>query len=209
MSVKYSDDKIIAMVKESSFKRELAIEILYKCVALRNMAFSKINSMIHDESTASDIFIESLLAFIKNIRYNKFKGESKISTYIVGICNFKCLSYLNKQKNEQNKSQQYLADLDPSSLNEDNIETQIVDIEESRYDAKLKRKVWRLLSQKCRDTLRKKYGKNLSVKDIANLNNIAEQSVKNALSRCYHKLREIIQQDPEVMEAIKRNYGRI
>jgi len=205
----YTDEALIDMIRESALSRERAFEYLFLNQELKNKAFSKINNRIQDKMVAEDIFLDSLLAFIKNVRYNRFKGESKISTYIVGICNFQCLRYLDKQKKEKIKAASYKAEQMSTTESEKSAEVKLVAIEDNRYDTILKRKICRLLSPTCRDAFRNKYGKDLSVKDIANLKEIAVQSVKNTLSRCYKKLRELIEQDPEIMEAIKRNYGRL
>lgn len=205
----YTDEEIINMIRESTFSRERAFEYLFLDQELKNKAFSKINTMVQDKAVGEDIFLDSLLAFIKNVRYNRFKGESKISTYIVGICNFQCLRYLDRQKKERLKADNYKSAQINNTESEKSAEVMLVTIEENRYDTKLKRKICRLLSPACRDAFRNKYGKDLSVKDIAKLKDIAVQSVKNTLSRCYKKLRELIEEDPEIMEAIKRNYGRL
>ncbi len=205
----YTDEQIVAMIQDSTERRELAFEYLYLNTEIKNMAFSKIIYMIKDEVKAEDIFLDSLLAFIKNVKYNKFKGDSKISTYIVSICTFQCLSYLGKVKKEKEKSDLYLTSLTNHTSEEQSPESQIVELEEDRYQAQLKRKIYRQLSKGCREAFREKYGKSFSIKEIAQLKNIAVQSVKNNLSRCYKKLRTLIEGDEEIMAVIKRNHGRL
>jgi len=205
----YTDKQIIEMIQDTTESRELAFEYLYLNPEIKNKSYSKINNLIRDKVKADDIFTDSLLAFIKNVKYNKFRGESKISTYIVAICNFQSLNYLNNLKKEKEKSNQYLNSQKDPFPKEESVEIQFLELEEVRYEAKLKRKIYRQLSSKCRDALRKKYIDESSVKEMAKIINIAVQSVKNRLSRCYEKIRELITQDLEIMNAIKKNYGRL
>ena len=78
-----------------------------------------------------------------------------------------------------------------------------------RYEKGLTRRIYKQLSGTCRNYLRQKYGKALSVKEMATENQIKAQSVKNTLSRCYQKLRGLIKNDQEVMKQIKLNYGKL
>ena len=89
------------------------------------------------------------------------------------------------------------------------IEGALFENERNRYEALHKRRIYKQLSDTCRKAFRQKYGQELSVKSMAKQNEVAVQSVKNTLSRCYKKLRELITNDPEIMAIIKSNYGTI
>lgn len=208
MNTNYTDQQILAAIRESTATREKVFAYLYQDTSLRKMAFAKINSMVSDSATASDIYLDSLLAFIKNVRYNKFNEKSKVFTYIIGICGFQCLRYLDKQKREKAKSEQYYQEQLNIVASDKTVDENQLNIEDRRYTASITRKVFQQLSDVCKKALRQKYGQALSIKAIAEESGHKVQSVKNTLSRCYKKMRAIIQDDPSIMEEIKKNYGK-
>ncbi len=209
MKTTYTDEQIVSSIKASTETREQVFEYLFLNQELKNMVFSKVNKMRQDATTAEDIFLDSLLAFIKNVQRNKFNAESKVSTYIVGIASFQCLRYLDKQKREQGKADQYQVEQMRTANAAYETEAEFLLNETKRYEASLTRKVYRQLSDTCRRVLRQKYGQALSVKEIAAQTGDKIQSIKNSLSRCYKKLRIIIQNDSELMEELKKNYGKL
>lgn len=209
MKESYTDDEIIESIRASDERRERAFGYLYLNQEFRKKAFAKINDMIKEEDTAERIFTDSLIAFVSNIRYNKYDGKSSLSTYLVGICRIQCLRHLEKQQKEKTQSEQYKAERARDMDREIQAEADFFVQSQRRYEARLTRRVYRRLSDTCRKYFRQKYGQNLSVREMSVENKVKTQSVKNALSRCYDKLREIITQDPEVMEQIRQNYGKL
>ncbi len=209
MKTAFTDEQIIESIQASTESREQVFEYLYLNTELKNKAFSKINKMIQEPTAAEDIFLDSLLAFIKNVRYNKFEGKSKVFTYIVSICGFQCLRYLDRQKKEKGKAEQYNTELAKEMEREYEEEPEFLLLDDKRYEARLTRKVYRQLSEGCRRAFRQKYGQALSVKEMAERFGVEVQSVKNSLSRCYKKLRALIENDAEIMELIKSQYGKL
>ena len=207
MKKAYTDEEILKSIKASTETREQVFEYLFLKQELRNKAFAKIRSMVKDEAAAEDVFLDSLLAFIKNVRYNKFEGKSTVTTYIVAICRFRSLRYLEDQKKE--KAEEYHIEAEKHAEQDYQMESDFFIQESQRYEARLTRRIYRQLSEGCRKAFRQKYGQALSVREIAAKNEVGVQSVKNALSRCYKKLKALITEDAEIMEIIKKRYGKL
>ena len=204
----YTDEQIIASIKASTKSREEIFSLLFMDKDLRKKSFSIINRLIKSGIIGDDIFADSLIAFVKAIRYNKFKKDSNLTTYLIGICRIHCLRHHQGQKKEKERYEKYEKEMLREVDKEHEIDSLFSITSQKRYEKGLTRKIYKQLSDTCRNYLRQKYGKALSVKEIATENQIKEQSVKNTLSRCYQKLRELIKNDPEVMEQIKLNYGK-
>lgn len=204
----YTDEQIIVAIKTSLESREKVFSLLFVNKDLRKKSFSVINKLIKEENVGDDIFADSLIAFVKAIRYNKFKKDSNLTTYLIGICRILCLRHHQGQKKERERYEKYEKEMLREVDKEHEIDSLFSITSQKRYEKGLTRKIYKQLSDTCRNYLRQKYGKALSVKEMATENQIKEQSVKNTLSRCYQKLRELIKNDPEVMEQIKLNYGK-
>lgn len=205
----YPDEKIITSIKASTEAREQVLSLLFNDQELQRKAFAVIYPMVKDEAIKVDIFADSLLVFIKVIAKNEFQRKSNLTTYFIGICKNLSLRHLEKLKKKKEHLEKYKKEILSKSESIDNIENLFLIDNQKRYEKKLTQRIYKQLSDTCRQYFRNKFGKAMTVKEIAIENKVKEQSVKNTLSRCYQKLRELIQNDPEVMEQIKRNYGKL
>lgn len=209
MNPTYTDQQIITAIQNGAVTRDKVFAYLYDNEGLRNKAFAKITKMIADQEKAEDIFADSLIALVKSVRYNKYKGDSSLSTYFVGICQLQCIRYL-QQEQRSKKRERVLNEVLIHRVEEEcRIEASFFLDNQRRYEARLTRRVYRKLSDTCRQYFRQKYWQGKKIREMADENEVKSQSVKNTLSRCYKKLREIIVNDPEAMEQIKLNYGKL
>lgn len=209
MNPTYTDQQIISAIKSGSDTRDKVFAYLYQNVELRNKAFAKITKMVADQEKAEDIFTDSLIELIRAVRYNKYRGDSSLSTYFVGICHFQCLRYLQQKQRSQKKEEMLNDALIREIEQEHQVDADFFLKTQRRYEARLTRRIYRQLSDTCRQYFRQKHWKGKKISEIAAENEVKNQSVKNTLSRCYKKLREIILNDPEAMEQIKLNYGKL
>ena len=205
----YTDEQIIFAIKVSPESREEIFSLIFMDKELRSKAFSIINRMVKGENVADDIFADSLIAFVKAIQKNKFRKGSSLTTYLVGICKIYCLRHLKKIQKEKEGFEKYEKEILTKVDGEHQMDSLFFFKSQKRYEKRLTRRIYKQLSDTCRKNLRQKYGKTMTVKNMAAENEVKEQSVKNTLSRCYQKLREFIKNDPEVIEQIKLNYGKL
>ena len=204
----YSDQKVIEMIQHSPASREDIFGLLFLDRALRNKAFSAISKMINDGTTVEDLFLDGLLQLIKSIRKNKFEGRSSLTTYFVSMCKMLALRHVDSSKRERYNFDNYQSTIQSNTQVADYNDHLLFALEEPRYEARLKRRIYKKLSANCRLYFRQKYGKLMTIKEMALSNVVREQSVKNTLSRCYQKVRELVKNDPEVMAKIQANYGK-
>jgi len=209
MNPTYTDQQIISAIKNAPESRDKVFTYLYQNVELRNKAFAKITKMVKEQEKAEDIFTDSLIALIRAVRYNKYNGDSSLSTYFVGICHFQCLRYLQQKQRSQKKGEVLNEVLIRQIEQEHRVESDFFLKNQRRYETRLTRRIYRQLSDTCRKYFRQKHWQGKRISEMADENEVKKQSVKNTLSRCYKKLREIILDDPEVMEQIKLNYGKL
>jgi len=201
-----SDSDLIAAIHFSPQERERAMTYLWKDKALRNMAFSVLLKMLRDEDKAEEAFGESLVQFMLAVLQGKFRGDSTIRTYIVGICinlGKKAITRPAKySEQEQLFSKEHLEQLDTETS--DSPEQNYLALE---YDTNLERlfqKLYRQLPAYCEKSLRWFYSGDYTVAEIATAEGMQEQSIKNRLSECRKKLREIIKQDSDAMKIIQQ-----
>jgi len=209
MNPTYTDQQIIAAIQNGADTRDKVFAYLYQNAELRNKAFSKITKMVSDQEKAEDIFTDSLIAFVRAVRYNKYKGDSSLSTYFVGICQLQCLRHLQQRQQSRKKEERLNEALIHQVEQEYRLEASFFLETQRRYEARLTRRIYRQLSDTCRKYFRQKHWQGKKISEMADVNEVKNQSVKNTLSRCYKKLREIILNDPEAMEQIKLNYGQL
>jgi RNA polymerase sigma-70 factor (ECF subfamily) len=61
-----------------------------------NLVYQKVRLNQLDKDQAIDAYADAMTAFVENIRENKFRGESRCSTYFIRIFNNKCVDLLRK-----------------------------------------------------------------------------------------------------------------
>lgn len=203
----YTDEQIIKAIQGSIESREKMFDYLYISDEWRDKAFSIIRGYIKDEERQEDIFTDSLLIFVKKIQRN-FSKTSSLTTFLVSICKFKSLQYLQKQRRKPKLVESNQNKISDNSEEAPLLEAEVLRLIETRYDVHLKRRIAAQLSEKCLQYFRQRFWEDMSNKEIASAGNINEQSVKNTLSRCYAKMRELIKNDAEVISQIKLNYGK-
>lgn len=201
-----SDTDLLTAIRRSGEERERAMAYLWKDQTLRNMAFAALFKLLRDKRDVEDAFADAIVRFMRNILDGKFRGESSLRTYIVGIC-------INVGKKRAWQPPQYLSQEDPLPL--ETIEQKLHDTSDSaektfleqEYEKNLERffqKLYRLLPAHCERNLRLHHDEGYSVKEIAVMEQIQEQSAKTKLWECRKKLRELIEQDPDAIKIMDR-----
>jgi RNA polymerase sigma factor (sigma-70 family) len=209
MNPTYTDQQIISAIKDAPDSRDKVFTYLYQNLELRSKAFAKITKMISDQEAAEDVFTDSLIALVRAVRYNKYNGDSSLSTYFIGVCHFQCLRYIQQKQQSLRKKDMLNEGLIRQIEQEHQVDADFFLNTQRRYEARLTRRIYRQLSDTCRRYFRQKHWQGKKINEMAAENEVKNQSVKNTLSRCYKKLREIILDDPEAMEQIKLNYGKL
>jgi RNA polymerase sigma factor (sigma-70 family) len=199
-----SDDDLLAAIHRSPQERDRAMDYLWHDRSLRNMVFAALLKMLGDKDKAEEIFDEGLLQAMLKVLNGQFRHESTLRTYIVGICinlGKKAASRPPKHaERERSLPTENLEQL--SSETADSPEQNYLDSEQERNLEQLFRRLYRQLPAYCEKNFRWFYSDDYSIADIAAAEQMQEQSIKNRLSECRKKLRQIIERDPEAAKII-------
>jgi len=131
---------------------------------------------------AKDIFQEAFVVLIENLRENKFKGDSKVSTYLFSISKYKWYNLNKKNKNVS-------LDLMKESKNWEASE----EIIESSYDEKTLTKLkvaMSELSEECRKLLVENYYLNKDMKELAEAMDYSYAFIRVKKNRCMNTLKK-------------------
>ena len=137
----------------------------------------------NDVALAADIADEALIAVWDSA--GSFSGKSQPSTWIHSIARFRLIAYLRKSKEVLLKDDSAaLALVDESALPEEEILTTEKNDELLQSISKL--------SEKHRQVIELVYFKELSVKEVAKVLNISENTVKTRMFYARNKLKSIL-----------------
>jgi len=137
----------------------------------------------NDVALAADITDEALIAVWKSA--GTFSGNSQPSTWIHSIARFRLIAYLRKSKEVLlNDDSAALSLVDESPLPEDEIAS-------SETSAEIVEGLGKL-SDKHREVIELVYFKELSVKEVAGVLNISENTVKTRMFYARNKLKGIL-----------------
>jgi RNA polymerase sigma factor (sigma-70 family) len=183
------------MINGTMLDRNHALKIIYQ--ANTNIISNYIlkNSGSIDE--AKDLFQETMIAFYENVRDNKFKGESAISTYLYSIAKFKWLNQIKKNNIRTSHHEK----LKVNEFEESPLVT-LMDKEKSNNVIH----VLTELGEPCKKLLIATIYQNASMKEIVELGEYSsEQIVRNKKYKCLQKLKELINAKPALMQILKEN----
>lgn len=137
----------------------------------------------NDVALAADIADEALIEVWRSA--GSFSGKSQPSTWIHSIARFRLIGYLRKNKELlQDESSEWLNFEDDSLLPDEQIAV-------SERDEEIKSKIGRL-SKKHREVIELVYFRELSIKDIAAMLDISENTVKTRMFYARNHLKGIL-----------------
>jgi len=174
MTARYSEDSLILGVKNSS---EEIVKYLYSNNYPKAVKLVTEKSDLKDD--VSDLFHESLITLIENVRHNKFKGNSKLETYLMSIVKFKFYELLR-----QNKKQ-----LTYEVSDEIRIAEGVTEDHSTNKSMQLMKQLDNI-SKDCKQLLTKFYYENLNMKEIASHMNYTDSFVRVKKTRCMKKLKD-------------------
>ncbi len=194
----FSDDKILEDLRSDDESRiNKALRILYK--QHYPLALSIIKRRGGTEYETADIYQESIIAFYEAVRNNKFRGDSKISTWLHSTIS-------NQWSVEVRKSRKYKT----SSIENYTNKFQSKSDDENQDNTELMRLIWKtldIIDEKCKQVLIDYYYHRLSMKEIMKKMGFkSEQVAKNKRYRCKERLDCIISERPKLKHHLKQLY---
>lgn len=95
---KPTDREIIHDIEQGGQRADNAFQYLYEKSGIRQMAAQHIRRHGGSEEDAKDTIHDAMIELFRNIRLGKFRGESALSSYFVGIVKNLWLKKLRKLK---------------------------------------------------------------------------------------------------------------
>ena len=181
-TIKNTEKELINGIKQNDSS---TIRRIYKS------EFNRIKSMVtgfrNIQLEPEDIFQEGLTRAIINVRNGSYKGESKFSTYLYGICRNLCLKEYNRKK-------PYLIE---------KFEEQGETVEPDNFDLiHLILKVKRELNEDCISILNLRFGLNNEQEDGMRFEEIAKKlgidaaNARQRFKRCMDKIKVRLNKNP-------------
>jgi len=193
---KYSDLELIRLIVKSG--KTHYFEVLYDRYA--HFVYNKCFWFVNQEEEAKDLTQEIFIKIYLNL--TKFKGTSKLSTWIYAITVHTSINYVNQIRSK--KAQISLNDYVDSKFLTDAYDiTEPSDAELLEINYKKLQQILDKLPLEDKMLLLMKYQDNLSVNQIVEILNIKESAVKMRLLRAKKKVMELHAKFASVITKVK------
>lgn len=189
----YSDNEIISEINKGGVNEDRAISYLLK--ENENAIYSYILKNRGNRDDASIILVEGVSELIINIRTNKFKRQSAISTYLFSICRSLWLRKLKLNKRTVELSSEKLNTLVDES-------TRHIDSDKIRIELN---DLLNRIGKSCQTVL-EMWSVHYSMTEIAEALGFKNaQIAMNKKNRCLTQLKTMVSTNPALRERLK-NY---
>jgi RNA polymerase sigma-70 factor (ECF subfamily) len=168
--------------------------------AIFNANFEKLYSFVFHEveqnqTVAEDMVQDTFISAIKSA--SKFKGNSRIYTWLVGIAHHKIADYYRHAKREQRYDNKNSDGKDPEQLDLAIDKTPASNIAESTENRMMVEQALNSLPAEYREIIILKYVEEFPVDEIARVLNRSPKSVEGILSRARKAIKDMIKDQNE------------
>lgn len=147
---------------------------------------------------AADIFQEAVLIVIDKIKSRKFRGESNVRTFLLGITRN---LWLHEKRSRERRSGR---ETDFSRTEE--AQSEIVERKFSIDNTNIIRSLFEQVGELCSEILSGVYYEKMSMKELlSRFDYENEQVLRNRKSRCMKKLKGLLSKNPSLLEQITRS----
>lgn len=193
IAFRHDSDLLVALQGNDSERRQ-ALDHFFKNPRLLSWLLRHVRLQGGSEQDGKDVFEESFLIFERQVRTGHFRGESSLETYFHGIARWQWLAFRRKNKPA--------ADLDaqPEMSSEDHSPEKILISEERRV---ILSGLMAQVGERCQKLLGL-FQLDYSMRDIRErMGYASDQVAANEVHGCREKLKKVIQQDPEILDALQ------
>ena len=153
------------------------------------------------DEDAADIFQEAVLILIEKIKTGKFRLESSVKTFLVGIA--RNLWLFEKRTRERRSSREMHYTISENS----HVDTEDLDIADrvfSKSNTDAIQTMFRQVGEICSKILIGFYYENSSMKNLLQRFHFDnEQVLRNRKAKCMKKLKKILTEQPELLQQLK------
>ncbi|HMQ46324.1 MAG TPA: sigma-70 family RNA polymerase sigma factor [Saprospiraceae bacterium] len=184
-----SDQALIDAILKGGQARQQAIKDIYHADSLREKVVYYVQQNKGNRDDGLDIFHEGIIALDRNIREQKFRGESRLSLYLFATCRFLWMNQLRK-------NQKVSLEEDHTVMDEIQEETpELTLITQERQHAL--KNLLEQLGERCRKIL-EMWQLSYSMEEIAAAMGLSsEKMARKSKYRCQQALVELIKQDAQ------------
>ena len=196
MNLDFKDDKtLIKAIKSGSHLRERALKEIYTNSKFKSKVKQIILSNSGNLQDAEDMIQEGIIVLDKNIRNDKFKGESSIDIYLTSICKFLWMNQIRKNSkvnlSDDFKTLDLVAMEHPGTVLLDNEKSQILNVLLESLGKRCKRvlSLWKL---------------SYSMPEIAEIVGLSSEGMaRKTKYNCMKKLKEAVVANPRISTLLK------
>ncbi|MEM7105548.1 MAG: sigma-70 family RNA polymerase sigma factor [Bacteroidota bacterium] len=190
---KFTDDQLVAAIRQGGKEAEKAIHSLYK--DHRNQVIQFILSKNGSENDALDVFQDAVISLVTSIEEGKFKGGSTVKTYLFAIS--KRLWY--RKFNRNTRDDKFRNDFEQKEVTDRDPETLLL---KKDRESKIE-EVMNQLKPRSREVLML-WIRNYSMKEIAEIMGFKnEQVARNKKSNSLKELKDLIGKEHPVRKLIE------
>jgi RNA polymerase sigma factor (sigma-70 family) len=188
------DKALTAAILQGGPARQQAIKTIYHLDSLREKVIHFVQQNRGTRDDGLDMFHEGIIVLDRNIRQDKFRGESSLTLYLFSICR---LLWMNQLR----KNQRIDLQDDPKTMDNPGATTPELDFLSTERQ-NLLRQLLERLGEKCREVL-EMWQLSYSMEEIAEaLGLSSEKMARKRKYRCQQSLLELIKREPQWREQL-------
>lgn len=190
-----AENELISAINAGGTQRQRALRQIYKDQALKGKVVRYVQNNSGNFQDGQDIYQEGIIVLDRNIREDKFRGETSLQGYLYSICRFLWMNQIRKKAK---------VDLTDDHTKMDDVETHTPEI--SMIDDERKsvlQKVVSQLGERCQKIL-ELWKLSYSMDEIAQKLGFSSAAMarKNKY-RCHKSLLGFLEKNPDLMEQLK------
>lgn len=182
------DAHLCDLIHRVTTRDESAMAFLYRAISRKVYAYSL--RRLGDNSDAEDVVVETMFEVWKHAA--RFRGESKVGTWVLGIARHKTLDYLRARNGESCES----LEEDAEAMLDDSPDAYERLLSKQRYE-KVVRDL-HILPEKQRECVHLAFFEEMPLAEIAHLQGCPENTVKTRIFHGRRKLKEL--QSPDTKQ---------
>jgi len=188
------DSDLLATLQGSDSERRQALDHFFENPRLLSWVLRHVRLQGGSEQDGKDVFEESFLIFERQVRTGHFRGESSLETYFHGIARWQWLAFRRKSKPTAD------FDAQPEMSSEDRSPEKILISEERRV---MLSSLMAQVGERCQKLLGL-FQLSYSMREIRELMGYSsDQVAANEVHGCREKLKKVIEQQPETLDALQ------
>lgn len=196
------DEILVRDIRRGGLARKQALEIIFKQAECKKSIFKIVLSGGGTEELAMEVMNESMIILDRQIRRNKFKADSSLFTYFIGIAKWHWWSMKRKQIKEKTEEL-------PEHIPESEFEEPYLSV----YEQELRNLLKTLLGQlgdPCKEILSMWAHQHSGIEIARKMNYYDQQNKENAqrakkeVYRCKVKLSKMVRSNPGFLQILEQ-----